>query len=92
LSSLPDEEYETFVLTLSNDKASLSYNDVSAALVNYDMRRKDKESFSSSTKAEVLTARGMDSNHRKGKRDIGKSTTGNRKLRKNQCGFCKEGH
>ena len=91
MSYLPDEEYKTFVLTLINDKASLSYNDVSAALVNYDMR-KDKESFSSSTKAEVLTARGMDSNHRKGKRDISKSTTGNRKLKKNQCGFYKEGH
>jgi len=28
LSSLPDEEYETFILTLINGKSSLSYNDV----------------------------------------------------------------
>ena len=40
LNSLPDEEYETFVLTLINGKQSLNYNDVSAALVNYEVRRK----------------------------------------------------
>ena len=39
LSSLPDKEYETFVLTLINSKQSLSYNDVSAALVNHRVRR-----------------------------------------------------
>ena len=38
LNSLTDEEYETFVLTLINDKASLSYNDVSAAIVNHEVR------------------------------------------------------
>ena len=49
LSSLPDEEYETFVLTLINGKQSLSYSDVSVALENHKVRRKDKESYSSST-------------------------------------------
>ena len=34
LSSLPHEDYETFVLTLINNKQSLSYNEVSFALVN----------------------------------------------------------
>ena len=34
LNSLPDEEYETFVLTLIDRKQSLNYNNVSAALVN----------------------------------------------------------
>ena len=34
LNSLPDEECETFVLTLINGRQSLNYNDVSAALVN----------------------------------------------------------
>ena len=34
LNSLPDEEYETFVLTLINDKQTLNYSDVSAILVN----------------------------------------------------------
>jgi len=34
LNSLPDEEYETFVLTLIERKQSLNYNNVSASLVN----------------------------------------------------------
>ena len=42
LNSLPDEEYETFILTLINGKQSLNYSDVLAALVNYEVRRKDK--------------------------------------------------
>jgi len=58
LSSLSNKEYETFVLTLINGKTSLSYNDVSTALVNHEVRRKDKESSSSRTITEVLTARG----------------------------------
>ena len=57
LSSLSDEDYETFVLTLINGKQSLSYNEVSSALINHELRRKDKES-SNSTSIEVLTIRG----------------------------------
>ena len=60
--------------SLFNEKASLSYNDLSAALVNHKVRRKDKESSSSST-TEALTAREIGSNHQKGKRDVGKSKT-----------------
>jgi len=90
LSSLPDEEYEILILTLINGKSSLRYNDVSAAFVNHEMRRKDKVSSSDSITAEVLTAREISSNHRKGKGDVGKSKAGNCKLRKNQCVFCKE--
>ena len=88
LSSLSDEEYEKFVLTLINDKLSLSYNDVSAALVNHEVRKKDKEFSSSSTTAETLTAKEMDFNHQNGKRDVDKSKTDNCKSRKNQCAFC----
>jgi len=36
LNSLPEEEYVTFTLTLINGRKSLNYNDVSAALVNYE--------------------------------------------------------
>jgi len=64
LNSLPDEEYETFVLTLINGKQSLNYNDVSIALVNYEVRRKDKQSSSSSTSAEVLAVRGRSFNQK----------------------------
>jgi len=35
LSSLLDEDYETFVLTLINVKQSLSYNEIFSALVNH---------------------------------------------------------
>jgi len=62
LNSLPDEEDETFVLTLINEKQALNYNDVSAALVNYEVRRKDKQSSSSSTSAETLVVKGRGSN------------------------------
>jgi len=94
LDSLPDEEYETFVLTLINDKQSPSYSDVPAAHVNHEVRRTDKQFSSSSTTTEAMTARGMGSNHQKGKGDFEKSKTGGREdLKKNQCNFCKEeGH
>ena len=36
LSSLIDEEYETFVLTLINEKTSLSYVEVTSTLVNLE--------------------------------------------------------
>ena len=39
LNSLPDEEYETFTLTLINGKQILNYSDILAALVNYEVRR-----------------------------------------------------
>jgi len=34
LNSLPDEEYETFTLTLINSKQTLNYSEMSATLVN----------------------------------------------------------
>ena len=91
LNSLLDEEYEIFVLILINDKQILNYSDKSAALVNYEVRRKDNQSSSNGTTTKVMTARGMGLNHRKGKKEIGKSKTGGRKeLKKNQCVFCRE--
>jgi len=44
LSSLSDEEHKTFILTLINDKQSLSYNEVSTAFVNHELKKKDKQS------------------------------------------------
>jgi len=64
LHSLPDEEYETFVLTLINEKQSLNYNDMLAALVNYKVRRKDKQSSPNGTSAEALMVRGRGSNRK----------------------------
>jgi len=66
---------------------SLSYNEVSAALVNHELRRKDKES-SNSTSAEALTVRGRSSN-RKDKDDHERSKYMT-SLKKNQHTFCRE--
>ena len=92
LNSLPNEKYETFVLILINGKQTLNYTDVSAAFVNYEVRRMSKHSSSNSTTTETVTARGMDPNYKKGKGEFGKSKTGSREeLKKNQCVFCR-GH
>ena len=94
LNSLSDEEYETFVLTLINGKYLLNYNDVSAALINYEVRKKDKQSSSNGTSTEELMVRGRSSNRNgKGERERSKFRPGFRDLKKNQCTFCKElGH
>ena len=57
LNSLPNEEYETFVLTLINSKQSLNYNDMLVALIDYEVRRKDKQSSSNGTSAKALMVR-----------------------------------
>ena len=57
LSSLPNERYETSVLTLINGRTSLRYKKVTTALVNLELRMKDKES-SGSTSAKVLAVGG----------------------------------
>ena len=49
LNSLPQEEYETFTLTLINERKSLCYSEVSAALVSYEVRRYDRLSSTGST-------------------------------------------
>ena len=54
LNYLPEEEYETFTLSLINDRQTLNYNEVSVSLVNYEVRRQDKLSSSRSTSAEAL--------------------------------------
>ena len=90
LNSLPDEEYETFTLALINGRQTLNYNEMSDALVNYEVRRQNKLSFHKSTSAEALAVKGRVSN-RKGKGDYGrlKSRPDFRDLKKNQCALCK---
>ena len=66
---------------------------MSAALVNYKVRRKDKQSSSNSTTAETMTAREMGFNHWKGKREFEKSKVGgHEELKKNQYAFYREEH
>ena len=90
-NSLSDEEYVTLILTLINGRQSLNYNDVSAALVNYEVKRKDKQSSSNGTSVKALTVRDRSSNQKgKGERQRSKSRPGFKDLKKNQCAFCKE--
>jgi len=94
LNFLPHKEYETFILTFINGKQSLNYNDVSTALVNYEVRRNDKQSSSNGTSTEALMVRGRGSNRKgKGERKRSKFRPNFRDLKKNQCTICKEiGH
>jgi len=94
LNSLPDEEYETFTLTLINGRQILNYSEVSAALINYEVKRQERRSSSEGTSAEAFAVRGRSFN-RKGRGDHGrsKSRPGFRDMKKNQCALCKElGH
>jgi len=94
LSSLPDKGYETFVLTLINERTSLSYSKVTTALINLELRRKDKESLGG-TSAEALAVRGRSPNQKGGNRGRSKSRSryNNRSLTRDQCAFCKQtGH
>ena len=86
LNSLLDEEYEIFTLTLINGRQTLNYSEVSATLVNYEVRRQDKLSSFGSTSAEALAIKGRSFN-RKGKGDRGrsKSRSGFRDLKKTAC-------
>ena len=71
LSSLPDEGYKTFVLTLTNGRTSLSYKEVTTAFVNLELRKKDKES-SESILAKVLLM-GINSLNQRGSQRRSKS-------------------
>ena len=68
LNSLPAEEYETFTLTFINGRQTLNYHEVSSALANYEMRRKERKPSQSSSSAEALAVRGRGSS-RKGKEE-----------------------
>ena len=94
LNSLPQEEYETFTLTLINRRISLDYNEVSAARVSYEVRRQDRLSSLGSTMAEALAVRGRSYNRKgRGDQERSKSRSGFRDLNRNQCALCKElGH
>ena len=71
-------------------RQTLNYSKVSAALVNYEVRRQDKLSSSESTSAEALAIRGRSSN-RKGESDHERSKfrSSFKDLKKNQCAFYK---
>jgi len=94
LNSLPDEEYKIFTLILINGRQTIDNSDVSAALVNYEVRRQNKLSSSEGTSAEALAVRDRSSNRKgRGDHERSKSRLGFKDLKKNQCAFCKDlGH
>ena len=55
-----------------NGRQILNYNEMSNALINYEVRRQDKLSSSGFTSAEALVIKGRNSNQ-KGKGDRGRS-------------------
>jgi len=88
LNALPDEEYETFILILINGKQVLNYSVMSVALINYKVRRKDKQSSFNGTSAEMLTVRGRGSNRKvKGEHARSKSRPDFRDLKKEPVHF-----
>jgi len=94
LSSLPDEGYEIFVLTLINGRTSLRDSEVTIALVDLELRRKDEESLGGAS-AETLTVKERSPNQRGGYRGRSKSRSRyrNRSLTRDQYAICKQtGH
>jgi len=91
LNSLSKEEYEIFTLTLINGRKSHNYNEVSAALMNYEVRSRTECLLQGAQTVEALAVRGRSSNQ-KGRGDQGrsKSRSSFRDLKKNQCALCKE--
>jgi len=94
LNSLPQEEYETFTLTLINGRKFLNYSEMSATLVSNEVRGHDRLSSSGSTTVETLMVRGRSFNQKgRGDQEKSKSRSGFRDLKRNQCTLCKKlGH
>ena len=69
------------MLTLINERTFISYSEVITALVNLELKRKNKKSFCS-TSAEVLTVGGASPNQRRGSqlRSKSKFMAGNHKV------------
>jgi len=53
------------VLTLINGMISLNYKEVTTALVNLKLRKKDKKCSTSGTSEEILSARGSSPNRKR---------------------------
>ncbi|XP_020266328.1 uncharacterized protein LOC109841800 [Asparagus officinalis] len=59
LCSLPDDEFSTFVLTMINGRTTVSYKEVTSALVNYELRKNDSEP-SEKASGDALAVRGQE--------------------------------
>ena len=96
LNSLPDT-YEHLTTTLLYGKDEIKFNDVSNALMNNEVRKKDQDAHRESS-SNALTARGRTSTRKSGggwksrSKSRGKSSE-RRQLAKDECAYChQKGH
>ena len=74
-----------------NGRKLINYNEVSAALMNYEVRRHDRLSSSGSTAVEALVVRGRSFNRKgRGDQERSKFRSDFKYLKRNQCVLCKE--
>jgi len=94
MNSLP-EEYEVWCDSYISGKASVNYEEVSAALISRDHRKKDRSFSTEDSTSDVLAARGRSESRSKfGNRGKSRSKSrGHYRAAKDECAFCSEkGH
>ncbi|CAL9022913.1 unnamed protein product, partial [Prunus brigantina] len=90
LNSLPDD-YDHLTTTLLYGKSEVKLDEVSAALVNHECRKKEQKTQNSQTKA--LVARGRTEERKSGKRGKSRSKSRGKFPAKDECAFCRQkGH
>ncbi|BBH04849.1 hypothetical protein Prudu_016085 [Prunus dulcis] len=90
LNSLPDD-YDHLTTTLLYGKSEVKLDEVSAALVNHECRKKEQKTQNSQT--EALVARGRTEERKSGKRGKSRSKSRGKFPAKDECAFCRQkGH
>ncbi|KAM2859524.1 hypothetical protein COP2_024947 [Malus domestica] len=90
LNSLPDD-YDHLTTTLLYGKSEVKLDEVSAALVNHECRKKELKTHNSQT--EAFVARGRTEERKSGKRGKSRSKSRGKFPVKDECAFCrKKGH
>ncbi|KAM2623430.1 hypothetical protein TB2_027936 [Malus domestica] len=90
LNSLPDD-YDHLTTTLLYGKSEVKLDEVSAALVNHECRKKELKTHNSQT--EAFVARGRTEERKSGKRGKSRSKSRGKFPAKDECAFCRQkGH
>ena len=82
LCSLPEDDFGTFVLTMINERTTVSYKEVTSALVNFELRKSDGEP-SEKTSGDALAVRGRDLNRHQFNHSKSKNRGGHKSVGKN---------
>ncbi|KAJ8630395.1 hypothetical protein MRB53_023718 [Persea americana] len=85
LNSLPNS-YDHFTHTLINGKTEVKYDVVSAALMNNEYRKKDKQVYRDSS-SDALTVRGRSYDRTSGSKSRSKSRGKSKPPAKDECAF-----